>query len=210
MMKLARTAVVAALALTLGAQTAFADAASEAYVRENANKALVLLNNPELTSDQRRERFNLLMDEFTDLEIVSNFVIGKYSRRFDAQTLAAYRKAFKAYALAVYQAQLDNYRGNQITVTGSIDRSPTDSIVLSRVERSGSMLDVEWRVLKRGNAYQVVDVALDIEGNLVWLGIEQRAQFIDLLDRSNGNANALIRRIEQMTAKLKREAAERG
>ena len=52
---------------------------------------------------------------------------------------------------------------------------------------------------------QVVDVALNLDGNLIWLAIEQRAQFLALLDRSNGSAEALIDKIESMKRKLETE-----
>ena len=144
------------------------------------------------------------MDKFTDLDAVSNFVIGKYSRRFTDAELAAYRKAFRTYALAVYEAQLDDYRGKEVIVKDSVDRSADDSIVNTIIKRQdGKDMDVRWRVLNRNGAYQVVDVALNLEGNVIWLGIEQRAQFIALLDRSNGSADVLINKIESMTADLK-------
>ena len=86
----------------------------------------------------------------------------------------------------------------------SVDRSATDSIVNTVIKRQdGKDMDVRWRVLYRDGKYQVVDVALNLDGNLIWLGIEQRAQFIALLDRSNGSAEVLIKKIESMTADLK-------
>ena len=66
-------------------------------------------------------------------------------------------------------------------------------------------MDVRWRVLTRDGKYQVVDVALNLDGNLIWLAIEQRAQFLALLDRSNGSAEALIDKIESMKRKLETE-----
>ena len=165
---------------------------------------LATLNDPSLTADQRTSTFSTYMDKFTDLDAVSNFVIGKYSRRFTPTELAAYRKAFRTYALAVYEAQLDDYRGKAVVVKDSVDRSDTDSIVNTVIERQdGKDMDVRWRVLTRDGKYQVVDVALNLDGNLIWLGIEQRAQFIALLDRTNGSADALISKIESMTSELK-------
>jgi phospholipid transport system substrate-binding protein len=190
--------------LVLCALPAAADAKTEAYVQANASEALATLNDPSLTADQRTSTFSTYMDKFTDLDAVSNFVIGKYSRRFTPAELAAYRKAFRTYALAVYEAQLDAYRGKAVVVKDSVDRSETDSIVNTVIERQdGKNMDVRWRVLTRDGKYQVVDVALNLDGNLIWLGIEQRAQFIALLDRANGSADALISKIESMTAELK-------
>ena len=191
--------LVAALALP-----AFADARTEAYVQKNASEALSTLNNPKLTAAERTATFNAYMDKFTDIDAVSNFVIGKYARRFTEDELTRYRKAFRNYALAVYEAQLDAYRGEAVVVKSSVDRSPTDSIVNTVIKRKdGKEMDVRWRVQGKEGSYQVVDVALNSDGNLIWLGIEQRAQFIALLDDNNGSADKLIAKIDSMTKKLK-------
>lgn len=194
--------VAAAIAVTM-VLPAYADAESEAYVARNASEALATLNDPKMTAAQRTEAFSRYMDKFTDINAVSNLVIGKYARRFTPDELARYRKVFRTYALAVYEAQLDAYRGEAVEVTGSIDRTPTDSIVSTVIRRKGGeKLEVKWRVFNRGGDYQVVDVALNLDGNVIWLGIEQRAQFLDILDKSNGSADKLIRTIEGMTADL--------
>ena len=194
-------AALAALALP-----AFADAKTEAYVQKNASEVLASLNDPSLDAQERTAKFNAYMDEFTDMEAVANFAIGKYARRFTETELAEYHKVFREYALAVYEHELDAYRGEAVVVKNSVDRSDTDSIVNTVIKRyDGKDMDVRWRVLTRDGEYQVVDVALNLDGNLIWLGIEQRAQFIALLDRTNGSAQQLIDKIDGMTAKLMSE-----
>ncbi|MEO0466317.1 MAG: ABC transporter substrate-binding protein [Pseudomonadota bacterium] len=191
------------LAMSMAAAPALADVATEAYVEENANIVLNTLNDPALDSAARTAAFEEYMDQFTDLGAVSRFVIGRYAREFTEAESAAYQDAFRTYALAVYEAQLDSYRGERVEVLGSVDRSARDSIVNTRIPRAdGQAMDVRWRVLNRNGEYQVVDVALNIEGNLLWLAIEQRAQFIALLDRTRGSSDALIAKIEEMTAEL--------
>ncbi len=198
-----RTAL-AATVLAASTLPAFADARTEAYVQKNASDVLQTLNNPKLSAAERTATFSNYMDEFTDLDAVSNFVIGKYSRRFTPAELTSYRKSFREYALAVYEYQLDDYRGEAVVVKNSVDRSETDSIVNTVIKRQdGKDMDVRWRVQGTEGNYQVVDVALNLDGNLIWLGIEQRAQFIALLDRQNGSADALIKKIDAMTADLK-------
>ena len=202
-----KRAIVGAV-LAVCATSAFADVATEDYVASNANVVLETLNDPDLSDEARTAAFSEYMDTFTDLTTVSNFVIGKYARRFSEEELARYREVFRTYALTVYEVQLDQYRGEAVEVVGSVDRSERDSIVNTLIKRAdGEPMDVRWRVLKRDGAYQVVDVALNIEGNLLWLAIEQRAQFIALLDRTNGSADALIAKIQEMTAKLQAEKA---
>ncbi len=203
-MKTLIRATLAASVILAGSLPAFADARTEAYVQKNASEVLQSLNNPRLSAAERTATFSKYMDTFTDLDAVSNFVIGKYARRFSDAELAKYRKAFRTYALAVYEYQLDAYRGESVVVKNSVDRSETDSIVNTVIKRQdGKDMDVRWRVQGKDGDYQVIDVALNQDGNLIWLAIEQRAQFIALLDRSNGSADALIKKIDSMTADLK-------
>lgn len=195
---------ILAATLAVSALPAFADAKTEAYVQKNANEVLATLNNPDLSATERTEKFSDYMDEFADFGAISNFVIGKYSRRFSQADLTRYRTAFRNYAMAVYENELDAYRGEAVTVKNSVDRSATDSIVNTVIKRrDGRDMDVRWRVHGKEGNYQVVDVALNLDGNLIWLAIEQRAQFIALLDQNNGSADVLISKINAMTADLK-------
>lgn len=193
-----------AITLSVSALPAFADAKTEAYVQKNANEVLATLNSPELSAQERTEKFSEYMDEFADFDAISNFVIGKYARRFSETDLQRYRKAFRNYAMAVYENELDAYRGEAVTVRNSVDRSATNSIVNTVIKRQdGRDMDVRWRVQGKEGNYQVVDVALNLDGNLIWLAIEQRAQFIALLDQNNGSADVLINKINSMTTNVK-------
>lgn len=202
-MRLLKTLSIAAALVALAPLPALADAKTEAYVEENANEVLKALNDPDLSAAERTAQFNAYMDKFADFNAISNFAIGKYSRRFSAEERDQYRVAFRAYALAVYQNELDVYRGEAVSVENSVDRSAKDSIVNTTIKRDdGKDMNVRWRVFTRNGKYQVVDVALNIEGNLIWLGIEQRAQYLSILDRNNGSAPELIKVIKRETAKL--------
>ena len=194
-------------AVALAAAPAWSDEASEAFVQENASLVLQSLDDASLDAAGRTAQFSAYMDEFSNFDRISNFVIGKYARRFEREDLLRYRTAFRDYNLAAYEAQFDQYRGSEITVTGSIDRSERDSIVDSVVSGpDGDELDVRWRVLLRDGEHEVVDVALNVDGNLLWLAIEQRAQFLDLLDRENGSADALIAKLEELTEDIQNGA----
>lgn len=196
--------LLAFAAFTLLASPALADEKSESYVQENATNVLTSLTAEGVTAADRRVKFQAYMNEFANLDAVANFAIGKYAKRFKQDgTLEQYQEAFKGYALAVYEYYFNEYQGKEITVTGSTDRNARDSIVDTDVLRGdGQILPVRWRVLNRGGKYQVVDIALTEQGNVIWLGIEQRAQFLSLLDKSNGSVDALITKINGMTGDL--------
>lgn len=206
---ISRKWIVSASMLAFAAMPAFADEATEEYVRVNANDVLASLNAPGLTADERRVQFQTYMDEFTNLDAVAKFVIGRYSKRFSAEEMDLYLQTFRNYALVVYEFYFNEYRGQDVKVVGSTDRNPRDSIVDTEIVRAdGQELEVRWRVLNRGGQYQVVDVALNAEGNLIWLAIEQQAQFLSILDQNNGSVDALIAKINSMTAELEAQRPE--
>lgn len=198
-----RTLILSAAMLAASAVAAFADEKTEEYVRTNANEVLASLNAPGLSAAERREQFQSYMDEFTNLDAVAKFVIGKYAKRFSEDEMALYLSTFRSYALVVYEFYFNEYRGQDVKVVGSTDRNARDSIVDTEIVRAdGQELEVRWRVLNRGGKYQVVDVALNAEGNLIWLAIEQQAQFLSILDQNNGSVDALIAKINSMTDDL--------
>ena len=200
---ISRKWILSATMLAFTALPAFADTQTEEYVRSNANDVLASLNAPGLTAAERRVQFQTYMDEFANLDAVAKFVIGKYAKRFSDEEMEAYLATFRAYALAVYEFYFNEYRGRDVKVVGSTDRNARDSIVDTEIVRAdGQELEVRWRVLNRGGKYQVVDVALNAEGNLIWLAIEQQAQFLSILDQNNGSSDALIKKINSMTDEL--------
>ena len=200
---ISRKWILAATMLAVSALPAFADAKTEEYVRTNANDVLASLNAPGLTASERRAQFQTYMDEFANLDAVAKFVIGKYAKRFSDEEMETYLATFREYALAVYEFYFNEYRGRDVKVVGSTDRNSRDSIVDTEIVRAdGQELEVRWRVLNRGGQYQVVDVALQAEGTMIWLAIEQRAQFLSILDKNNGSSEALIEVIDGMTADL--------
>ncbi len=211
MLKQASMWGAAAIFAGMSAFSAYADEKSERYVETNANVVLQTLNQPKLSDSERTSQFNEFMHTFADMEKVARFAVGRYGRQFSAEDFERYSDVFVDYALAVYEAQLDQFRGEEIDVFDSVDLRPGDSVVKSKIKSadSGRDLVVEWRVRQEGASeeFKVLDVALNIEGSQIWLAQEQQAQFVALLDRSNGDVDVLIERINQMTNKLRADKA---
>ncbi len=191
------------------AASAAADERSEAFVEDNANAVLKALNDPELDAVARSEAFVGYMDEFANIPRISSFVLGRYARRFSDEDKARFQEAFRDFSLAAYRAQFDDLRGGALVVDGSRDRNDRDSVVESRViAPDGEETEVYWRVLDRNGGFKIYDVALNLDGNVLWLAIEQRAQFVALLDRTNGSMDALIETLEERRAELEAGAAD--
>jgi phospholipid transport system substrate-binding protein len=201
--------------LALAAPNAIAaDAAAEQYVERNLRLVLDTLSDKALTVEARAARFRQLMQQFADVPRVSNFVLGRYSAqlRQDPALTRDWQAAFTDYAVAVYQDQLDQFRGQQMRITGSIDRTPgRDVIVRSEITPRGSTrpLPVQWRILKSGANWKIADVSLVLDGSEIWLAQQQQRDFLAALDGNKGDIRALIAIVKQQTATMRTRIANR-
>lgn len=191
------------------------NADAERYVQENAAEALRTLGDRSVPATQRRQTFNTLMTRFADVPRVATFVLGRYGAqlRSDATLRGEWNAAFQDYSIAVYETQLDRYSGGSIRVTDSVERvAGRDVIVSSEIVPRGASrpLPVQWRMLRSGNTWKVVDVSLLIEGNQIWLAQQQQAEFIAFLGRNNGDIRALIGNVRGLTASMRQRTVARG
>jgi phospholipid transport system substrate-binding protein len=201
-----KSMLTAAILVAATAPAAFADKKSEAYVQVNANSVLSVLNDRSLTSEAREKKFGEFMNKFANMPSIARRVIGPNASSLSETDFSRYYKAFETYALEVYQVHFDDFRGEQLRVTGSKDNGPQRSIVESVIKSSGTGKDtkVYWDVLlgKDGTSYRVRDVGIELGGSTLWLAQEQAAQFINYLDRNNGNIDKLIGRINVLLADM--------
>jgi phospholipid transport system substrate-binding protein len=204
--------------LGLGALAAAPDAhaarntAAENYVQENAAAALAGLGNMAVSSSQRQQTFRRLMTQFADMPRIANFVLGRYSAslRSDATLRREWSDTFAEFAIATYEAQFETMSGSAVHVTGSTERvAGSDVVVDSQLRpRSGEPMRVQWRVLRSGAGWKVVDVAAGRDG--VWLAQFQQRQFLAQLDRNRGDIRALMGDIRGRTASLRQRVVARS
>ena len=206
----AALALTAAAAMTFaGAGAASASQATEAYVQSNAQSVLTSLGTAK-NADERRTQFAALMDKFADMPRVADFVLGKYARQARANP-ALYQQwvaTFKEYGLAVYEDQLDRYRGQAITVIpGSQDtviNGRNYSVVKSQIkQKNGQPFLVNWRLLQTGDTWRVVDVALKLDESVIWLAIQQQQDLLAQLDRNGGDITKLIENRKRQTSQIR-------
>lgn len=196
-------------AVAVSATPAFAtvrNAAAEQHVVTNANAALAALSGSGAARDQA---FRTVIARTADIQSISTFVLGRYAStvRTDAALRAQWTKTFSDYVYAVYQDRLQNYAGGRLQVTGSIERiAGRDVVVKSEIpsSSSGRPLTLQWRLLNSGGGWRVVDISFVADGSEVWLAQQQRNEFAVELDQNKGDVRALIARLAERTAQLKR------
>src|ERR1041384_7743539 len=124
---LARRAILAfafaAASLAVATTSATASAPAEAYVQNNVQTGLSILNNRSASTDQKREQFEHFILGLTDMKRIANFTLGQYKRTASPQEQEAFAQAFQSYAIAVYQSYFSKYSGQTLKVTGSQQRN---------------------------------------------------------------------------------------
>lgn len=188
---------------------------AESYVQQHAASALRTLGDRNLSSTQRRQTFDTLMAQFADMPRIAHFVLGRYGSQLRADTAlrTEWTRTFQEYAIAVYEARLSNFSGSSIRVTGSVERVPgRDVIVTSELNprTGGRPMTVQWRLLRSGEAWKVVDVSLIMDGNEIWLAQQQQRDFLAQLDRNDGDIRDLMSTIRSQTASMRQQVVARS
>lgn len=170
--------------------TSAADA--EAFVQGNASAVidtLQALHDGERELASVREEFRTRIETLADIDRITNFVLGRYRRTASESDLEAFRETFRAYAISVYEAELTNYAGQTLTVTGSIVRREGDYVVRSEVTGGpdGRVYEVNWRVLENDQGELHV---LDAEVFGIWLAQTQREQILAIIGDNRGQVSA--------------------
>lgn len=196
---------LAGLAATIPAEAAPADAkAAETYVQSNINKGLAILNNRQLSTEQRRVQFENFLTGLTDMKRIADFTLGQYRRGASPAELKAFEAAFQNYATAVYQSYFAKYAGQTLKVTGSQARSADDFIISTQLidpnDHSGQEpLEVDFRV--RTDSGRPVVVDFSVAG--IWLALNERDQFTAFLGQNNGNIPMLVSHLGELAKQFR-------
>jgi phospholipid transport system substrate-binding protein len=177
------------------AQNSARDAGAEAFVQAKAQRVITVLANKGMGDAQKAQVFHQAVDELADVPRITNFVLGKYARTITPDQRARFTPVFRTYAESVYQSRIDDYRGEQLKVVGSVINKPGD-VTVKTVISGGQItqpLPVSWRVLGGGQTWKVVDV--QFKG--IWLAITQQQDFVSTIDNAGGNIDVLINQLQK-------------
>ncbi len=178
---------------------------AEAYVQQNVQKGLTILNNHGIPDAERRAEFRDFLTSLTDIRRIAMFTLGAARRTASPADIDAFVNAFRDYAVAVYEARLNQYSGQYLRVTGSTEVKPGDDVVRTvlvdpTAKNNGTEpIEVDFRVVTDNGRSVVIDVS--IAG--VWLGQEERDQFTAFLQQNNDNVGALVSHLAMLTTQLR-------
>ncbi len=176
---------------------------AETFVSDNINKGLAILNDKQLSTEQRRSEFEQFLLGLTDMRPTALYALGKYRRGASDADINSFAQAFQTYAVAVYHSYFNKYAGQTLKITGSTNNHPGDDIVHTTLidpdDKSGQPpLKVDFRVKTNSGKPLVVDLCVEN----IWLSEAERSQFTSVLDNNGGNIPALVTRVKKQTTQM--------
>lgn len=173
------------------------DQGAEQFVQAQGQRLVSILADKSRSTADRMLAFRGAVDEVADVPHITKFVLGKYARTITPAQMQRFAAAFEDYTQNVYQQRLADFHADTLTVTGSLARKPGDVVVKTTVTGGDAKQPTQllWRVLGSGSNWKVVDVA--VSG--VWLAFTQKDDFVSTIDDHDGDIDALIARLEQLT-----------
>ncbi len=191
--------LVIGLALLLCGAAAAADpvAKARAVMEKTVADVLVILDDPALSLQAKRDRIQAIAYERFDFETMSKLVLKRDWKKFDAAQKQEFVVEFREHLSARYGENLGKYERERVEIVGQRGEKNGDVTVKTSIR--GGKFDgtpVDYR-LRKGADWEVIDVVIEN----VSLVSSFRQQFSDVLAKS-GPAGVL--------AKLKQRNAARA
>ena len=163
------------------------------FIENLGNKAILMLSNENYTEDQKISEFEKLLDQGFEVQLIARYALGKYWRKTPKIKRQEYVAAFRKFIVDSYASRLGQFGGEKFYTNNVREDGKRGFIVNSLIETpSGTKVKVDWRVKKINNALRIYDVV--IEG--ISMVITQRDEFSSIIQRSGGNIDPLIKKLQ--------------
>ncbi len=161
-----------------GAQTSPQEAAkfvlalgSEAVLLQSAVRSEPLEKRAAVLQGLVRRGFNL--------ELISQFVLGRFWHRATAEQRAEFQELFTEYLTNSYARHLGTYQAETLNIVASHLVGSQDVLVETSVESSDGAANPIWRVRTKDGEYKIIDVSIDG----VSLALTRRREFAAVINR---------------------------
>ena len=207
LMAMASLLAVALLAPGQPFSASAADDGPGAFVTRLGNKTIEKLTDASASQSVREGQFRELLREGFAVDTIGQFVLGKYRRTAQKETVIEFIDVFEEYIVSLYAKQFSRYSGETFNVEKVSDTSRAgDSIVMTKIVPSGGAepLRVDFQVRNVGNTFKILDVR--VEG--VSMVLAQREEFTSYIAQHDGRVESLIDALRQRIAGSAAAAAQ--
>lgn len=169
---------------TLAGGPALAGSPAEKYVT-TVGTSVIRLANSGAGKAAMRQRFSSLINQHTNVRSVGLVALGPYRKDLPPNKAGEFVKLVSFYMAAFFVYYVDEFKGSNIEVNSSSKQGNTTVVNSSVRFQSGSTTQVRWRIVGGG---QIGDI--NVRG--VWLSLQLKKRFTDVLKRSKGDFNELF------------------
>ena len=165
------------------AENAKAPSGARAAIEETVAKVLVLLQNEELSLDEKRAGIEQIAYARFDFYTVSRLVLAKNWKRFTPEERKEFEREFRVFLAQEYGRRLDDYENQSVEVKGEKPEARGDVTIKTRIV-GGEFHDaaVNYRMREKDGEWYIIDVV--IEG--ISLVSNWRDQFRSVLRGKDG------------------------
>ena len=160
------------------AQTSPQEAAK--FVRALGSEAVLLQST--VRAGEPEERIAMLREivrRAFNLELTSQFVLGKYWNRATARQQAEFQDLFTEYLVNSYANHIGSYHAETLNIVASHPVGAQDVLVETSVTGDNGETKPIWRVRAKDGVYRIIDVSI----NGVSLALTQRREFASVINR---------------------------
>jgi phospholipid transport system substrate-binding protein len=150
-------------------------------VERTTSRVIAILADQGTSVDEKRHRVQDVVYQSVDFETLSKLVLARNWSRFTEPQRAEFMTQFKEHLSMTYGRNVENYKNEKVTITGSREETQGDWTVKTKILRGGpGDILVDYRLRQR-DGWHIIDVI--IEG--VSLVSNFRSRFQDVV-ASNG------------------------
>jgi phospholipid transport system substrate-binding protein len=174
-------------------KVALADSGAEDYVKKLGAEVVKLANGGKRGDKALQNRFSALLSRYINIPNVANFALGLNKSQLPAEDKTMFYGLVANYAAALFVWYVDDFKGDGLKVMGSDEQGKFITVDTGIVGGGIGDEKLRWRVVQQGESYRISD--LNIKG--VWLSIAMKKLFADTLKGSDGDFNALYKKLRE-------------
>jgi phospholipid transport system substrate-binding protein len=175
---------------------------AQSFVQASIDKGYSILNNKELSAEERNRQFREFVISITDARRVAVFTLGRFARTGSESEIDGFMVAYQELLTAMYQGYFDWYTGQVLRVGSSAVRSPDDVVVFADVLGPNGARQFKLGFRVRKNEAQK-NIVTDIQFEGIWIALSQRDDFTSFMQQNGGDFAALTREVHKRTQRFK-------
>ena len=190
-------ALVSGLAAGLALRAGASDKSPSQVVDALSNRVIAVLQDKNLTTDQRHTQIEAIAYDAMDFETLSKLVLARNWTKFSPAQQSEFIDQFKRHLSITYGRNFDTYKNEQVQILGERPEARGDVTVQTKILRGGHADDVlvDYRLRQHDGQWKIIDVIVEN----VSLVSNFRSQFQDIV--ATGGPDRLLTLLKEKNDK---------